>query len=399
MFSAFAKVEDNRDIIKVVSNVDSIAPSKKVGDKVDGVLLTFHKGQGHSLTSAFEISDKETLYLEAIGRTLFSENGTAYNYILYVPDVIKNTYDTYCKVSNGYGNSFWWYMSKYYGVERGDWETVLNQILNHKDGLNYPKESDIESTWLPQKTSVSSSLGIRIKGRYFSYDPVNDTSYGGEDAYSKEFKHYFIERNQLHLICFPVEIYTTYQLGGGTCLDDPDRVKDAALYWYLETYFAVSPDALATKIQDGTIEDFLSYVNSHYIKPKTDDVKESMKAVAHASIPDAITAEKLEIRDAYAYLPETLCFDDGAPVSDNDRPYINIAEWSGDRTVYWIYLPASFIAQYEEDCRCVWKGESDLFAHYLVVKEYVADEREARSYMHDSCLIPRTLLASVLNGN
>ena len=80
-------------------------------------------------------------------------------------------------------------------------------------------------------------------------------------------------------------------------------------------------------------------------------------------IPSSIKADEFEIRFAYAYLPETLVFEDGTFVTDNNRLYINVEEWRNNRTVYWIYLPSSMISEYEEDVEKEWNGESELFAY------------------------------------
>lgn len=376
--------------LKVVSNVTRIQEARSIGDGVEGVLLTFHNGSGNTITSSFEITDDETVYLEALGRTLYTEDNRVYNYVLYMPELIRSMYKDYCQVSDDRGSSVWWYFSQYYEVERGDWSSALNAILNNQKGLTFPKEEEIGESWVPQAPSKSQK--INIDARIFSYDPANDTSYGGDDLYNKEFRHYYVEKNNHHLICIPVQIYTTFQLGGGTSTLNPDDMVNAAMYWYLEKYFDVTPDGLKAIVQEGMIDEFLNDVNKKNIKAKPEDVTSGYRTVVRSTIPSSITAENFEIRSAYAYLPGTLVFDDGTFITDNERPYIIVDEWSNNRTVYWIYLPSSLISSYEEYIGGVWNGENDLFAYYLYKSGLAESYNEAETYVHGNCLIKRDLL-------
>lgn len=382
--------------LKVVSNVTGIQETRAIGDSVEGVLLTYHNGSGKTITGSFEITDDETVYLEALGRTLYTEDDRVYNYVLYMPELIRTLYKDFCQVTDDHGSSVWWYFSQYYGIERGDWESALKAILDNQEGLTFPEKKEIGKDWVPQNTS--NPQNIYLNGRIYSYDPENDTSYGGEDLYNKEFKHYYVEKNQHHLICYPVQIYTAYQLGGGTSTTGPDYMEDAALYWYLETYFNISPTNLADIILEGRIEEFLAKVNSKNIEAKSEDVISGYRTVVSSMIPSSITAESFEIRNAYAYLPGTLVFEDGTFVTDNDRLYIDVEEWSNNRTVYWIYLPSSTIAAYEEYVGEKWKGESELFAYYLYKSGFTETFEEASSYLHGKCLIPRELLEKALSN-
>lgn len=381
--------------LKVVSNVTGIQETRAIGDSVEGVLLTFHHGAGKTITGSFEITDAETVYLEALGRSLYTEDGRVYNYVLYMPELIRTLYNEHCQVTDDRGSSVWWYLSQYYGIERGDWESALKTILDNHEGLSFPKKEAIGKEWVPQIPSKQNN--VRVMARYFSYDPERNTSYGGDDLYSKEFKHYYVERSNLHLICFPVQIYTTFQLGGGTSTLGPDDMVNAAMYWYLEEYFDVKPDDLKGMIQKGKIGEFLDMVNNKKVEAKSEDVKSGYKTVVSATIPSSIAAENFEIRDAFAFLPETLVFEDGTFITDNERPYIIVEKWGSNRTVYWIYLPSSFISKFETYTGEEWKGENDLFSFYLFDSGLVDSFDIAESYVHGKCSIPRDLLEKALS--
>lgn len=382
--------------LKVVSNVTGIQETRAIGDSVEGVLLAYHNGSGKTITGSFEITDDETVYLEALGRTLYTEDDRVYNYVLYMPDLIRTLYKEFCQVTDDHGSSIWWYFSQYYGIERGDWESALKAILDNQEGLTFPEKEEIGKDWIPQNTSDIKH--INLIGRIYTYNPETDSSNGKEDLYNKTFKYYYVERKNIHLICYPIQIYTAYQLGGGTSTTGPDYMVDAALYWYLETYFNVSPTNIVDIILEGKIEEFLAEVNSKNIEAKSEDVTSGYRTVVSSMIPSSITAESFEIRKAYAYLPGTLVFEDGTFVTDNDRLYIDVEKWSNNRTVYWVYLPSSTIAAYEKDVGEKWKGESDLFAYYLYKSGLTESLEEAELYLHGKCLIPRELLEKALSN-
>ncbi len=382
--------------LKVVSNVTGIQETRAIGDSVEGVLLTYHNGSGKTITGSFEITDDETVYLEALGRTLYTEDDRVYNYVLYMPELIRTLYKDYCQVSDDHGSSVWWYFSQYYGIERGDWESALKTILDNQEGLTFPEKEEIGKDWVPQNTSDIKH--INIIGRIYTYNPETGSSNGKEGLYNKTFKYYYVERNTSHLICYPIQIYTAYQLGGGTTTTSPDDMHDAAMYWYLETYFNISPSDLENIILEGKIEEFLTEVNTKNIVAKPEDVTSGYRTMVSSVIPSSIKADEFEIRYAYAYLPETLVFEDGTFVADNERLYINVEEWSNNRTVYWIYLPSSMISAYEEYVEKEWNGESELFAYHLYKSGFTETFEEASSYLHGKCLIPRELLEKALSN-
>lgn len=356
--------------LKLVSNVDEIQnakDSKKKGDKIVGVQIVFHSGSGESVTGAFSINDPECFYLEALGETKKASDGRKYNYILYVPEILRSTFTKGGGAFPKTGNPFWWYNSKYCKGKRGDWDNILSYLLANKDKLDYPESSDVNENWKPidEKTDKN----FFIQPRYFSYDPVNNTSYSGDETFSKVFKYYYIEDKEMHMVCYPHSIYMAYVLGGGTGNDSPDTAYREAFYWYLKKYFNITKDDLCKEIEKGadSFQAYLDNLTANMHTPLSSDVPEGNKVAVNAQIKGYDDAVNLELRYVYFYKEGQIVLEDGTPVPDNERAYIRTADWNNNRHVCWIFLPYSYLESYEANAE-KWDGTHHIFRDYLVYK-------------------------------
>ena len=136
-------IEDNQQTQMgyVVYRNFSNLPAKGIrelpqGEPIIGVLLTFTSDGPYSNEVYSKDDDAFSIYC------LFDDHGIngdgmEFNYVLYVPEDIKNQYI----LGNGRhpqsGNPFWWYMATYFGsslsVIKGDWYTVINMLCSNND--------------------------------------------------------------------------------------------------------------------------------------------------------------------------------------------------------------------------------------------------------------------------
>lgn len=401
--------EDMRLI--TISNVSSIsidegAKTLGEGSPVIGVLLRFQE-EGLHENSIYKLENPNAFYLEELDHIEISESGMPYNYVLYVPDCIRDVYESGNGMNPYSGNPFWWYMATYYGRSmsqvRGNWNEVFHLLLENKDGLAFPYADDVGRGWLPIPDGPSSDLNYftRILPRRFSYDPVRDTSYSGDDAYNKEFGYYYVERNDLHLLLFPNDIYMTYMMSGGTGGFSADYVLDNALYWYLDTYYGITLNDITEKIGDGTIDELLSQLNSDLAKGKKADAKdipEGLRTIVSIIISDSFDVDFMELRAVYAYDEKSLILKDGTPIPDSNRIYCIVEDWSDDidkdRIVFYAYMPMSLIRDYEESKEIVWDGDNEPFWQYLV-DNGLSTYTEVQNFCKNNCKVPIEILKEV----
>ncbi len=374
-----AEMKEHLITISNVGSISSDGTSKAMteGSVVEGVLLKFHS-DGLEEGSVFTLDNPNAFYLEALETTKKAKNGMAYNYILYVPDCIKTSYEEGEGANPDSGNSLWWFLASYYGDDlsqvRGNWNEVLQLLLKNKDNLSYPQKENVDKNWkvMPKGSSTSRTF-YRLMPRQFTYDPVNDTSYSGDNTYNKEFGYYHVlnERQNLHLLLYPNDIYVTYILNGGMGLDNPDDATSDALYWYLYTYYGVTQADVAEMIDNDTYSTFIDRLNADLKQGKKasgSDIPEGLKQIVSNVLPENLPTDTIELRSVYAYGEGNLILEDGTPVTDLNRVYCVVEDWSRDeetRVVIFVYLPKTEIESYETSRNKSWDGNNQPFHEYL----------------------------------
>lgn len=377
-------VQPDSQYLKLVSNIDEIPNvnrSMTIGDPIIGVQISFHSGSAESVTGDFTINDSECFYLEALGENKRASDGREYNYILHVPEILRSTFTVGGGAFPQTGNPLWWYISRYYNGSRGDWSSTLGYLLANKDKLDYPVISDVSESWKP--IDENSAKNYSIQPRYFSYDPVNKTSYSGDETFSKVFKYYYIEDKEMHMVCYPHSIYMAYILGGGTGNDSPDNAYREAFYWYLKKYFNITKDDLCNEIAKGA-DSFLAYLDdltTNMRTPLSSDVPEGNKVIVDAQISGYDDETTLVLRNVFFYKEGQIILEDGTPVPNNERAYIKTEDWNNNRHVCWIFLPYSYLESYETGEK-KWNGTHHIFRDFLV-HEGILEEEHKNDYNYE----------------
>lgn len=106
------------------------------GEAVVGVLLK-HSSEGAYNATVASI-DPETFSIWC----LFDDHGTngdgmEFNYVLYVPEDVFETYRNANGKNPDSGNAFWWYMSTYYHLSMSaiqhDWPTIITTLCAEEE--------------------------------------------------------------------------------------------------------------------------------------------------------------------------------------------------------------------------------------------------------------------------
>lgn len=156
----------------LISNIDeegNVATRTLEGEdilsnlQIKGVLLKYHSEGLYSRRDSYfkafyddrksQFRHPNAFYLEYLGTTTETTHyGMEFNYVLYVPEIIKTTYAEGNGKNPTSGNPFWWYMQTYYGknmnMVRNDWPTALLQLFLNKDGLVMPNSKDVKGSWI-----------------------------------------------------------------------------------------------------------------------------------------------------------------------------------------------------------------------------------------------------------
>lgn len=209
--------------------------------------------------------DAYTFYLQYLGdgKTAFNGDGMAYNYILYVPEIILAAYsEASGEYDQGKGTAFWVYMDTYMDMPRlevkENWHEALMILLEEPDNLPVPDAKDYYShPWVADKAgyplpddfnpaSIEEGklyiISMQQKDRYpaptyekssrykedFRFRDASDSSAITENCF------YVSSDGSLYYPDALVKAYTEYK-GEVTTSGDP-------LWKYLETYFGISLD-------------------------------------------------------------------------------------------------------------------------------------------------------------
>lgn len=145
--------------LKVISDVEyieregtRIAEKTSIdisGDPIIGVVCNFI-----GYDSSENGRENFTFYLEYLGdgKSNFNGSGMEFNYILYVPKVIPDTFAEASGEEIINGDPFWWYMKTYCGLSmtdvRTDWYSSLDYLLESDNPLPLPDAEDYSPDWV-----------------------------------------------------------------------------------------------------------------------------------------------------------------------------------------------------------------------------------------------------------
>ena len=244
----------------VISDVSSIGSEGgkgvAIGDHIIGVLLKYHREGTYSPSSKVKFENPFAFYLEMLSSEGLNGDGMRFNYVLYVPDCIQDVYTICGGVNPTSGNPFWWYMLTYYGKSlndvRGDWEKTLNLLLDNRNWLLFPMQSDFVPDWSHRTKDQTSSLvfvsssdeldkpinGFILKTNTAVQNvrpSANPYSFYGRYLDTPEKRTNGDEYN--FILYYPSSIKEAYVEGNGK---NPDTGNP--FWWYLDTYYKYSSD-------------------------------------------------------------------------------------------------------------------------------------------------------------
>lgn len=327
--------------------------------KIKGVLLKYHSEGLYSRNSYFsafyddsnkQFRNPNAFYLEYLGKIEETHYGMEFNYVLYVPEVIKTTYAKGNGKNPKSGNPFWWYMQTYYGKDmnmiRSDWPSALLQLFLNKDGLVMPNSKDVKGSWNGWNTSNSNNNEsdnlISDIGNYYL---ENERSQSPETfMYFKDAVRTSKKNEQKAHIIMPSEVRYIYFSGSGI-----DSNYDS-LIWYFETYYKVKKDDLLKAYKNGTIGTLFEecYKKYGYIEPKPTDVNTILNVVDVTRNIDSFKDKSPKFKDARIYRAGILIDESGAVIEDCDRIYF---EYFENENRVFIYLPEKYVEQMKEYCK------------------------------------------------
>ena len=328
---------------------------------VQGVLLRYHSdGLIDAENSVFEDVYNETtaefqqynaFYIEYLEDMKYTSYGTPYNYVIYVPDSIKEAYKDAGGTNPDYGNSFWWYIFQYYGsinANRGDWDKIIDYLLSHRYNLSNANRNEVSSGWLEEvidaATTAKDPEGKTLKqnicfGHWYNDEP------NGESSVKAERIMYFEDGKRngsgststtLYKIFIPIELDKAYAAGSGRTR------RDEALIWYFVTYYNVSIEDFRQAFEQGKIGDLIEscYTRYGYKEPSPYEVKvKTAETVVDFELENVEDSEMLIFGDFFYYLPESLKLEDGTIIEDSSRIYFKLN--SGEKL--YIYYPIDYI--------------------------------------------------------
>ena len=159
LFAGCGPADVTPDGLNVISDVEYIErtaaeetngrKSDISGDPIVGVVCNLI-----GYDSAGNDKDAFTFYLEYLGdgKTNFNGSGMEFNYILYVPKVIPDTFAEASGEEIINGDPFWWYMKTYCGLSmtdvRTDWYAALDYLLEAEEPLPLPEAEDYDPAWV-----------------------------------------------------------------------------------------------------------------------------------------------------------------------------------------------------------------------------------------------------------
>jgi len=356
--------------LSVISNISEDGGIQTKGleytkrNPIEGVLLRYHSdGLVDPETSVFkdeydetskEFTNQNAFYIEYIENSKSTNYETLYNYVIYVPDSVKEAYKDAGGTNPEYGNAFWWYIFQYYGAidaNRSDWDEVFDYLLNHRYNLSNAHKNDVGSDWLEETIKAATiardpddkTLRENICfGHWYNDEP------NGRSSVKAERIMYFDDGRRcgsgstdmrLFKIFIPIELSKAYSAGSGKTSKD-----DEALLWYFSTYYHVSIEQFTQVFEQGKIGDLIEdcYKRYGYIEPSPLKVREkTAETTVEFNLEDKLDSEMLIFGNFYYYLPEALKLEDGTIIEDNSRVYFTL----DSSNKLFVYYPVTYLIQ------------------------------------------------------
>lgn len=365
--------QDSDDTTSVVQNEDTLAVYTNIADdgtvisrglgnqvampEVHGVLLKYHNEGLYSYNNSFfknefnqstgKFKHENAFYLEYLGNDEETWYGMTFNYVLYVPSIIQETYEEGGGINPKSGNPFWWYMSTYYGRDinnvRSNWADTVALLQKHKvNGVRKPHKEDVRGIWsISYNGNATNNQGIKFNRNigFFYYDENEDQLIFAERIlYYAEPVPTTEGGSALYQIFIPMEIDEAYSAGSGV------HNSFDALMWYFEKYYNTSQEDVVTAYRNGTFGDLLEscYSQYGYIEPSAYDVD---CLVQHQTVQNSYSGELKGLSHVYYYIPGTLKLEEGTIVEDCERVFIQI-----NNDYVTIYVPESYVSQMKAEC-------------------------------------------------
>lgn len=251
-------------VVSDVSSIGSEGGGKGVviGDPIIGVLLKYHREGTYSSDSKVKLENPFAFYLEMLSSEDFNGDGMKFNYVLYVPDCIQDVYRLCGGVNPKSGNPFWWYMLTYYGKSlndvRGDWEKTLNLLLDNRNWLFFPMQSDYVPDWSHRTKGQTSSLVFvsssdELDKPLVGFMPTNDSIQRVcPSANPYAFYGCYLDTPEKtngdeynFILYYPSSIKEAYAEGNGKNPNSGDP-----FWWYLETYYEYNMNDAFSKAEE-----------------------------------------------------------------------------------------------------------------------------------------------------
>lgn len=359
--------------LSVISNISENGGIQAKGleytkkNPIKGVLLRYHSdGLVDPETSVFkdeynetskEFTNQNAFYIEYIENPKSTNYETLYNYVLYVPDSVKQAYKDAGGTNPEYGNAFWWYIFQYYGsldANRSDWEEVFDYLLNHRYNLSNAHKNDVGSNWLEETIKAAITArdpdGKTLRenicfGHWYNDEPNGKSSVkANRIMYFEDGRRCGSGSNDTRLfkIFIPIELSKAYSAGSGK-----ESKDDEALLWYFSTYYHVSIEELTQVFEKGEIGRLIEdcYRKYGYIEPSPFKVREkTAETIVEFELENKADSEMLMFGDFYYYLPESLKLEDGTIIEDNSRVYFTL-----NSNTLFVYYPITYLIQMKSE--------------------------------------------------
>ena len=349
--------------LSLITNLEGFdtPSSKNIGSLdaplIEGVLLKFHADGLYNEDSFFKnlydtsnhsFANPYAFYLEYLTVKGVNGDGMTFNYVLYVPEIIRTAYKNGGGRNPNSGNAFWWYMSKYYGTSvdfiRNNWEPVLAHLLINRIGLLTPKAEDVtgswKATWIDSVNVSYNNVSIKnnIANWYYEAGENRDSGLDPERIlYFPEGKFYqkSEKSNVTKQIFLPTELSNVYFAGSGVS----NYVM--ALLWYFEVYYHTDNDTVLNAYKNGTFGTLLDncYTEYGYATPKGTDV---MRVETLHEVTRAAVNTNYKLGEVHFYDSDILIYEN-EPVYNKELVYYNI---ENDKINF--FVPVGYIEQMKQ---------------------------------------------------
>lgn len=145
------KVYKNFSQIQSVSllNQKNTVYSIQNGESIVGVLLKY-TSEGKYNDQVYPIDANTFCVYCLFDNHGFNGDGMEFNYVLYIPEDIKNQYSAGGGINPDSGNPFWWYMITYFNNSiqdiQGNWKVVIDFLIKNTE-CPKAKSTDVSEFW------------------------------------------------------------------------------------------------------------------------------------------------------------------------------------------------------------------------------------------------------------